>query len=143
MLNRKTLALGGGVALLAGAVIVHACGPFFPLQLLDNRAGTLSGTPNNSFAYEASHLVTPADHLQAPEAASVPAGQQPVDPAQAVLALLAVAPPAIVVMVYGSAMGLLDDPMIFGKLIVTLIGTEADPAKPAPPLYVAVTLFVP
>ncbi|MFM0244931.1 hypothetical protein [Paraburkholderia sediminicola] len=86
MLNRKTLALGGGVALLAGAVIVHACGPFFPLQLLDNRAGTLSGTPNNSFAYEASHLVTPADHLQAPEAASVPAGQQPVDPAQAVLA---------------------------------------------------------
>ena len=86
MLNRKTIALGGGVALLAGAVIVHACGPFFPLQLLDNRAGTLSGTPNNSFAYEASHLVTPADHLQAPEAASVPAGQQPVDPAQAVLA---------------------------------------------------------
>ncbi|MFM0211189.1 hypothetical protein PQQ96_27720 [Paraburkholderia sediminicola] len=86
MLNRKTLALGGGVALLAGAVIVHACGPFFPLQLLDNRAGTLSGTPNNSFAYEASHLVTPGDHLQAPEAASVPAGQQPVDPAQAVLA---------------------------------------------------------
>ena len=86
MLNRKTIALGGGVALLAGAVIVRACGPFFPLQLLDNRAGTLSGTPNNSFAYEASHLVTPADHLQAPEAASVPAGQQPVDPAQAVLA---------------------------------------------------------
>ncbi len=86
MLNRKTLALGGGVALLAGAVIVHACGPFFPLQLLDNRAGTLSGTPNNSFAYEASHLVTPGDHLQAPEAASVPAGQQPVDPAKAVLA---------------------------------------------------------
>ena len=86
MLNRKYLALGGGVALLAGAVIVHACGPFFPLQLLDNRAGTLSGTPNNSFAYEASHLVTPGDHLQAPEAASVPAGQQPVDPAKAVLA---------------------------------------------------------
>jgi hypothetical protein len=88
MLNRKTLALGGGIALLAGAVIVHACGPFFPLQLLDNRAGTLSGTPNNSFAYEASHLVTPGDHLQAPEAASVPAGQQPVDPATAVLARL-------------------------------------------------------
>ncbi|NPT45561.1 hypothetical protein GNZ12_30420 [Paraburkholderia sp. 1N] len=86
MLNRKTLALGGGVALLAGAVIVHACGPFFPLQLLDNRAGTLSGTPNNSFSYEASYLVTPGDHLQAPEAASVPAGQQPVDPATAVLA---------------------------------------------------------
>ena len=72
-----------------------------------------------------------------------PSPKLSVDPAQAVLALLAVAPPAIVVMVYGSAMGLLDDPMIFGKLIVTLIGTEADPAKPAPPLYVAVTLFVP
>lgn len=86
MLNRKYLALGGGVALLAGAVIVHACGPFFPLQLLDNRAGTLSGTPNNSFAYEVSHLVTPADHLLAPEAVHVPAGQQPVDPAKAMLA---------------------------------------------------------
>ncbi|MFL9897080.1 hypothetical protein PQR71_02780 [Paraburkholderia fungorum] len=86
MLNRKYLALGGGVALLAGAVIVHACGPFFPLQLLDNRAGTLSGTPNNSFAYEASRLVTPDDHLLAPEAVQVPAGQQRVDPAKAVLA---------------------------------------------------------
>ncbi|MBK5125636.1 hypothetical protein IQ288_38095 [Burkholderia sp. R-69980] len=86
MLNRKYLALGGGVALLAGAVIVHACGPFFPLQLLDNRAGTLSGTPNNSFAYEVSRLVTPGDHLLAPEAVRVPAGQQPVDPAKAVLA---------------------------------------------------------
>ncbi|CAE6837259.1 hypothetical protein R70006_06934 [Paraburkholderia domus] len=86
MLNRKYLALGGGVALLAGAVIVHACGPFFPLQLLDNRAGTLSGTPNNSFAYEVSRLVTPGDHLLAPEAVRVPAGQQPVDSAKAVLA---------------------------------------------------------
>ncbi|RKF50866.1 hypothetical protein [Paraburkholderia fungorum] len=86
MLNRKYLAFGGGFALLAGAVIVHACGPFFPLQLLDNRAGTLSGTPNNSFAYEAARLVTPADHLLAPEAVHVPAGQQPADPAKAVLA---------------------------------------------------------
>ncbi|CAE6740519.1 hypothetical protein [Paraburkholderia haematera] len=86
MLNRKYLALGGGFALLAGAVIVHACGPFFPLQLLDNRAGTLSGTPNNSFAYEAARLVKPGDRLLAPEAVRVPAGQQPVDPARAVLA---------------------------------------------------------
>jgi len=86
MLNRKTMAFGGALALLAGAVVVHACGPFFPLQLLDNRAGTLSGTPNNSFAYEAARLVTPRDHLLAPEAVRVPAGQQPADPAKAVMA---------------------------------------------------------
>nr|WKF59549.1 hypothetical protein HUO10_004060 [Paraburkholderia busanensis] len=90
MLNRKYVAWsvvsGGAFALLAGAVIVEACGPFFPLQLLDNRAGTLSGTPNNSFAYEAARLVTPTDRLLAPEAAPVAAGSQPVDPAKAVLA---------------------------------------------------------
>jgi hypothetical protein len=39
----------------------------FPLQLLDDRAGTLSNTPANSFAWEAAHLVTPADKLQADE----------------------------------------------------------------------------
>jgi hypothetical protein len=72
-----------------------------------------------------------------------PSPKLSVDPAQAVLALLAVAPPAMVVMVYGNAMGLLDNPIIVGKLIVRLIGTEADPAKPALPVYVAVTLFVP
>ncbi|NYH25851.1 hypothetical protein [Paraburkholderia bryophila] len=86
MLNRKYVAFGGTFALLAGAVIVHACGPFFPLQLLDNRAGTLSGTPNNSFAYEVARLVTPSDHLLAPEAVRVAAGAQAVDPAKAVLA---------------------------------------------------------
>ncbi|ASL47003.1 hypothetical protein bAD24_III06395 [Burkholderia sp. AD24] len=86
MLNRKYVAFGGAFALLAGAVIVHACGPFFPLQLLDNRAGTLSGTPTNSFAYEVARLVTPNDHLLAPEAVPVAAGAQPVDPAKAVLA---------------------------------------------------------
>ncbi|WP_035559957.1 hypothetical protein [Burkholderia sp. 9120] len=86
MLNRKYVAFGGAFALLAGAVIVHACGPFFPLQLLDNRAGTLSGTPNNSFAYEVARLVTPSDHLLAPEAVRVAAGAQAVDPAKAVLA---------------------------------------------------------
>ncbi|PQV54081.1 hypothetical protein [Paraburkholderia sp. BL21I4N1] len=85
MLNRKYVAFGGAFVLLAGAVIVHACGPFFPLQLLDNRAGTLSGTPNNSFAYEVARLVTPGDHLLAPEAVPVAAGAQAADPAQAVL----------------------------------------------------------
>ena len=72
-----------------------------------------------------------------------PSPKLSVEPAHAVLELLAVAPPAMVVIVYGSAMGLLDNPMIVGKLIVTLIGTEVDAAKPASPLYVAVTLFVP
>jgi len=85
MLNRKYIVLGSGIALCAGAVIVHACGPFFPLQLLDNRAGTLAGTPNNSFAYEASHLVTPDDHLLAPKMRAKP-GQPPADPAKSVLA---------------------------------------------------------
>lgn len=86
MLNRKYLALGSGVALLAGAVIVHACGPYFSLQLLDNRAGTLAGTPTNSFAYEATHLVALGDRLLAPEAVPVPAGQMRPDPAKAALA---------------------------------------------------------
>ncbi|RAS35503.1 hypothetical protein [Paraburkholderia bryophila] len=86
MLNRKYVAFGGAFALLAGAVIVHACGPFFQLQLLDNRAGTLSGTPTNSFAYEVARLVTPNDHLLAPEAVPVAAGAQPVDPAKAMVA---------------------------------------------------------
>jgi cellulose synthase operon protein C len=86
MLNRKYMVPGAAIALCAGAAIVHACGPFFPLQLLDNRAGTLAGTPNNSFAYEASHLVTPDDRLVSLEAVRVKPGQQPPDPAKAVLA---------------------------------------------------------
>ncbi|MEQ5844067.1 hypothetical protein N0A02_31900 [Paraburkholderia acidicola] len=54
-------------AVVAGAAAVLACGPDFPLQLLDNRAGTLKSTPANSFAYEASHLVSANDALKAVE----------------------------------------------------------------------------
>jgi hypothetical protein len=45
-----------------------ACGPFFPIQLLDDRAGTLKTAPVNSFAFEAGRLVTPSDDLKAVEA---------------------------------------------------------------------------
>jgi hypothetical protein len=56
--NFACAALGLIVATSVGV----ACGPFFPWQLLDNRAATLKATPNNSFAWEAAHLVTvPAD----------------------------------------------------------------------------------
>lgn len=61
--NRKPLARTVALGLAAGATIVVACGPEFPAQLLDDRAGTLQGTPANSFRYEAQRLVTPADRL--------------------------------------------------------------------------------
>lgn len=61
MSNRKVLAVAG-LALATGAL---ACGPFFPWQLLDNRAQTLKATPVNSFAYEAKTLIpTPKDRLK-------------------------------------------------------------------------------
>ena len=55
----RTLALG----LAAGVTIVIACGPDFPAQLLDDRAGTLQGTPANSFAFEARRLVAADERL--------------------------------------------------------------------------------
>ncbi len=56
--RRTALAAAGVIVLAAGGVAVaYACGMFFPMQLLDDRAATLAGTPSNSFAYEASHLV--------------------------------------------------------------------------------------
>lgn len=61
MSNRKVLAVAG-LALATGAL---ACGPFFPWQLLDNRAQTLKATPVNSFAYEAKTLMpAPKDKLK-------------------------------------------------------------------------------
>jgi hypothetical protein len=48
--------------------IALACGPDFPWQLLDDRAGTLKATPANSFAFEAARLApTPRDQLKATE----------------------------------------------------------------------------
>jgi hypothetical protein len=67
MFGRK--AAIGALLILAAASAALACGPFFPWQLLDNRPVTLKSTPHNSFAWEASHLVTPRDHLGAVEPA--------------------------------------------------------------------------
>jgi tetratricopeptide (TPR) repeat protein len=56
------------LALLVGASVALACGPYFPWQLLDDRAYTLKSTPTNSFAFEAAHLVPPSrDKLRAVE----------------------------------------------------------------------------
>lgn len=70
MWNRKKLAVVIAAALATGTVAVMACGPFFPLQVLDNRAATLAATPSNSFAYEAAHWVTAGDALKAIETPS-------------------------------------------------------------------------
>ncbi|HEV7778240.1 MAG TPA: hypothetical protein VGO76_15325 [Luteibacter sp.] len=51
---------------LAGAT-AWACGPMFPSQLLDDRAGTLKAVPANSFAFEAAHLLPATDTLKAVE----------------------------------------------------------------------------
>jgi hypothetical protein len=67
MWNRKKVARVLAVTLSTGAVAVMACGPFFPLQLLDDRAATLAATPSNSFAYEATHLLAASDTLKAVE----------------------------------------------------------------------------
>jgi len=63
MWNRKWLA--GSLLALASGMAAIACGPFFPWQLLDDRAATLKATPVNSFGYEASHLaLAPKDKLK-------------------------------------------------------------------------------
>lgn len=67
MWNRKKLAVVVAAALSTGTVAVMACGPFFALQVLDDRAATLAATPNNSFAYEVAHLVAASDTLKAIE----------------------------------------------------------------------------
>ncbi|HET6554283.1 MAG TPA: hypothetical protein VFG49_12160 [Dyella sp.] len=46
----------------AGAV-AWACGPMFPNQLLDHRDATLKAVPQNSFAFEAMHLLPATDAL--------------------------------------------------------------------------------
>ena len=47
---------------LAGAM-AWACGPMFPNQLLDRRGATLRYVPQNSFAFEAQHLLPATDTL--------------------------------------------------------------------------------
>jgi tetratricopeptide (TPR) repeat protein len=59
MPNRKYWLAGFLIG--GGASIAVACGPDFPMQLLDDRAGNLKETPANTFAYEASHLAPKGD----------------------------------------------------------------------------------
>jgi hypothetical protein len=65
MMTQKTLAFGFAIAVV-GAV-AWACGPDFPTQMLDDRATTLKAAPDNTFAFEARHLLPASDGLQAVE----------------------------------------------------------------------------
>ncbi len=68
--------------LLAAAGVVWACGPEFPSQLLQHRSDTLKSGPQNSFAWEAQHLLPAADKLQAHEPSLYAVQAKPADPAQ-------------------------------------------------------------
>jgi hypothetical protein len=70
MYKRQWIA-AGLLAGVAGAA-VWACGPDFPSQLLDHRAGTLKATPQNSFAFEVARLLPATDKLAAVEAVEAP-----------------------------------------------------------------------
>lgn len=65
MMKHKSLAIG--LAMAAVGAVAWACGPDFPTQMLDDRAATLNVVPQNSFAFEASHLLPATDGLQAVE----------------------------------------------------------------------------
>lgn len=92
MMKPSTLAIGCAIA-FAGAV-AWACGPDFPSQMLDNRAATLAAVPQNTFAFEAAHLLPATDGLKAVESgpydAEPKAGPDlPADQAEKVKALMA------------------------------------------------------
>ncbi|PTR33137.1 hypothetical protein C8J98_104353 [Luteibacter sp. OK325] len=65
MMKHKSLAIG--LAMAAVGAVAWACGPDFPTQMLDDRAATLNVVPQNTFAFEASHLLPATDGLQAVE----------------------------------------------------------------------------
>lgn len=65
MTKSSTLAVALAVT-FAGAV-AWACGPDFPTQMLDDRAATLAAVPQNTFAFEAKHLLPATDGLKAVE----------------------------------------------------------------------------
>ena len=65
MMKHKSLAIGLAMAVV-GAV-AWACGPDFPTQMLDDRAASLKVVPQNTFAFEASHLLPATDGLEAVE----------------------------------------------------------------------------
>jgi hypothetical protein len=66
MMKQKTLAIG--LALAVVGAVAWACGPDFPTQMLDDRAATLKAVPQNTFAFEAQHLLPASDGLEAVEA---------------------------------------------------------------------------
>src|SRR3954463_6915050 len=56
------------LVIAAGMGVAFACGPFFPWQLLDDRAETVSDPVGLSFAFEVKRLVPkPSDGLTAVE----------------------------------------------------------------------------
>lgn len=59
---KRTWIAFAAAAGLAGAA-AWACGPMFPNQLLDHRGATLKAVPENSFAFEAQHLLPATDSL--------------------------------------------------------------------------------
>lgn len=61
-MHKRQWIAAGLLAGVAGAT-VWACGPDFPSQLLDHRELTLKATPQNSFAFEAAHLLPATDKL--------------------------------------------------------------------------------
>lgn len=67
MSSRRLIVAAAAIGVIGMSAAI-ACGPFFPTQLLDDRAGTLKTAPVNSFAFEAGRLVTPSDDLKAVEA---------------------------------------------------------------------------
>ncbi len=82
MSSRKPLLLAGAAGLLFNTVLVLACGPLFPMQLLDDRAAVLNGPPINSFAYEVARLVPPPAGLSAIADAGDGTGTAPHAPTQ-------------------------------------------------------------
>lgn len=68
MMKHKSLAIG--LAMAAVGAVAWACGPDFPTQMLDDRASTLNVVPQNTFAFEASHLLPATDGLKAVESES-------------------------------------------------------------------------
>ncbi|WP_157971349.1 hypothetical protein [Dyella sp. C9] len=61
-MSKRPWIVAAVLAGLAGAM-AWACGPMFPNQLLDQRGATLKATPQNSFAFEAMHLLEATDKL--------------------------------------------------------------------------------
>ncbi|MET0937482.1 MAG: hypothetical protein ABWX83_15930 [Luteibacter sp.] len=65
MMKQKSLAIGLAIAVVG--TVAWACGPDFPTQMLDDRTATLDAVPQNTFAFEAAHLLPATDGLEAVE----------------------------------------------------------------------------